>query len=220
MKRQLIFDISDNAYVIREGDKTLFEIDYESLRFDSLGFYNGIFSDGRSANIELVNSANIEKNKKAPYVFNCLNDIFDGIRKELGIEDEQFSTVIPIHKKTIKLYDMAVCAGVGDYLSDDDISGENIETEEINADYALKISGKSMEPTIEDGSTILVKKAETAENGQIVIVNIDGESMVKRYIEIEGHAFLKPDNADYETINIDENKHVQIQGIVIEKTNL
>lgn len=220
MKRQLIFDISDNAYVIREGDKTIFEISYESLRFDSLSFYNGIFSEGRSANIELVNSANVEKNKKAPYVYNCLNDIFDGIRKELGIEEETKIAVIPIHKKLIKLFDMAVCAGNGDYLGDDDLSSENIETDAPNADYALKISGKSMEPTIKDGSIILVKKTEAAENGQIVVVNIDGESMVKRYMETDGHAFLQPDNTDYERIYIDENKHVHIQGIVINTTDL
>ena len=48
--------------------------------------------------------------------------------------------------------------------------------------FGLKISGDSMiEAGINDGDTVIVKKANTADNGQIVVALIDGhEAMLKR----------------------------------------
>ncbi|MFP5520297.1 MAG: transcriptional repressor LexA [Bdellovibrionia bacterium] len=48
--------------------------------------------------------------------------------------------------------------------------------------FALKVQGQSMiEDGIHDGDVILIQKAETARNGEIVVAEIDGEATVKRF---------------------------------------
>lgn len=217
MKRQLLFNINENAYVILENDSIVFEIGFQDLRFDSRAFYNGIYADGKSANIELINSVSPTQSPKAAYVYRWLNAIINDIKTALGEEDVPAETDDAKETKTITLYDMAVCAGVGDFMSVDESSGESMESSLLNADFALRISGHSMEPTLEDGSIVYVEEIEEPADGQIIVVNVDGSSMVKRYRITDGRAFLVPDNesGEYETIEINEEKNIKVQGRVI-----
>ena len=225
MKRLLQFDVTENSYIILESDKTVFEIPFQGLRFDSRAFYQGIYSEGRSTNIELENiTANT--NAKIGYVFKWLNDIIQEINKDLGEEDYDEQDDCPEvsseedsapETKTIILFDMGVCAGIGDFLGSQDSSGKPFETEMLEADYALRISGHSMEPTLADGDIVLVKSIEEPKDGQIVVVNVDGKSMLKRYKIKDGRAMLTPDNEneEFQSILLDDEKSVQVQGVVI-----
>ena len=225
MKRLLQFDTTENSYIILEAGATVFEIPFQGLRFDSRAFYQGIYSDGRSANIKFENIA-ASTNAKIGYVFRWLNDIIQEIQIELGGEDDDERDAllegpsgedsVP-ETKTIILFDMGVCAGIGDFMGSQDSSGEPFETTELEADYALRISGHSMEPTLADGNIVLVKAIEEPVDGQIVVVNVDGKSMVKRYQTKDGRAMLIPDNesGEFQSILLDDEKNVQVQGIVI-----
>lgn len=225
MKRHLQFDVTENSYIILESGTTVFEIPFQGLRFDSRAFYQGIYSEGRSANIELENNAP-STNAKNGYVFRWLYDIIQEIQRELGEEDYDKQDAllegpsgedsVP-ETKTIILFDMGVCAGIGDFMGSQDSSGEPFETTELEADYALRISGHSMEPTLADGNIVLVKAIEEPVDGQIVVVNVDGKSMVKRYQTKDGTAMLMPDNqnGEYQSILIDDEKSVRVQGLVI-----
>lgn len=80
-----------------------------------------------------------------------------------------------------------VSAGCGFELDE----GDNWETIEISdtpearrADYALTISGSSMEPVYYDGDIVLVKEQETVEMGQIGIFILDGSGYIKKYCGI------------------------------------
>lgn len=53
-----------------------------------------------------------------------------------------------------------------------------------NADFAVKISGESMEPYIMDGSTVYVNR-EPLENGDVGIFYIDGDMICKQYYKDE-----------------------------------
>ena len=226
MKRLLQFDITENSYIILESGITVFEIPFQGLRFDARAFYQGIYSEGRSANIKLESIAT-STNAKIGYVFRWLNNIIQEIHRDLGEEDDgqdDFPEVPSAgdsvsETKTIILFDMGVCAGIGDFMGSQDSSGEPFETTVLEADYALRISGHSMEPTLADGSIVLVKAIEEPTDGQIVVVNVDGQSMVKRYREINGQAQLVPDNdcGEYPSISLDESKDVHIQGVVLSK---
>ncbi len=74
-----------------------------------------------------------------------------------------------------------VSAGCGFELDE----GDNWETIEISdtpearrADYALTISGDSMEPVYYDGDIVLVKMQDTVEMGQIGIFILDGSGYI------------------------------------------
>lgn len=223
MKRLLQFDVTENSYIILESGITVFEIPFQGLRFDARAFYQGIYSEGRSANIKLESIAT-STNAKIGYVFRWLNNIIQEIHRDLGEEDDgqdDFPEVPSAgdsvsETKTIILFDMGVCAGIGDFMGSQDSSGEPFETTVLEADYALRISGHSMEPTLADGSIVLVKAIEEPTDGQIVVVNVDGQSMVKRYREINGQAQLVPDNdcGEYPSISLDDSKDVHIQGVI------
>lgn len=81
--------------------------------------------------------------------------------------------------------------------------------------YALKVRGNSMiDEQICDGDIIIVKKQETAANGESVVAMINGQQVTlkKFYVEADGIR-LQPANSDMEPITL-RNEEVQILGIV------
>ena len=98
---------------------------------------------------------------------------------------------------------------------------ENIEdTFPIPVDYIhndtvfmLRVKGESMiEAGIMDGDYVVVRKQETAYNGEIVVAMIDDEATVKRYYKENGHFRLQPENPTMEPIIVPE---VSILGKVV-----
>ena len=64
-----------------------------------------------------------------------------------------------------------------------------------------------------DGDIVIVEKAETADNGEIVVAMVDGEdATVKRFYKEKGHFRLQPENDTMEPIIA---KDVQILGKVV-----
>lgn len=62
--------------------------------------------------------------------------------------------------------------------------------------FGLVVKGTSMEPTIHDGDTIIVRVQESVENGQIAVVLVDGEdATVKEVKESENGLTLIGHNA-------------------------
>ena len=160
----------------------------------SLLFYNGIYKDKSSA-INLTNKTE-QKVRNSTYVFNWLNELIENISCELS-DDEPIENDLPDEVTAtdnittdesmagghiVPLFDFAVCAGNGDFI-DESIGHQDFQTENREADYALIISGESMEPTIPNGSIVLVKKVSELANKDIAIVSTGGETMCKRYIK-------------------------------------
>ena len=67
--------------------------------------------------------------------------------------------------------------------------------------FMLKVRGESMiEAGIFNGDYILVKKANTAENGQIVVALIEDEATVKTFYKEKDHIRLQPENSTMDPI--------------------
>jgi len=83
--------------------------------------------------------------------------------------------------------------------------------------YALKVKGNSMiNEGIHDGDTVIIKRQETAENGQKVVALIDNnEVTLKKLYRENGRIRLQPANPDIKPIYIDPSRIV-IQGIVMD----
>ena len=79
--------------------------------------------------------------------------------------------------------------------------------------YALEVSGDSMvEEGILDGDFALIRKADTAHDGEIVVALIDNEEATLKTFRHEGSMIrLDPANRNYETQRYDPRR-VQIQG--------
>ena len=82
--------------------------------------------------------------------------------------------------------------------------------------FGLKVSGDSMiEAGINDGDTVIVKKVNTANNGQIVVALIDDhEAMLKRIRKKGKVVALESANKKYET-KIFGPDRVKVQGVLV-----
>ena len=82
--------------------------------------------------------------------------------------------------------------------------------------FGLKISGDSMiEAGINDGDTVIVRKTNTANNGQIVVALIDDhEAMLKRIRKKGKVVALESANERYET-KIFGPDRVKVQGVLV-----
>ena len=82
--------------------------------------------------------------------------------------------------------------------------------------FGLKVQGDSMiEAGINDGDTVIIKKTDKADNGQIVVALIDNyEAMLKR-IRVKGKTVaLESANKNYET-KIFGPDRVKVQGVLV-----
>ena len=73
--------------------------------------------------------------------------------------------------------------------------------------FMLTVRGESMiEAGILDGDYILVKKTNSAENGQIFVALIDDEATVKTFYKEKGHIRLQPENSTMDPIIVPDCK--------------
>ena len=81
--------------------------------------------------------------------------------------------------------------------------------------YALRIEGESMiEAGIMDGDIAIIKRAQVAENGQIVVALVDeNEATLKIWQKKKDEIWLVPCNKDYETRKLHPSQ-VRVQGIL------
>lgn len=79
---------------------------------------------------------------------------------------------------------------------------------EFNANedtFILRVKGDSMiNAGILHGDKIVVKKQETAENGEIAVVLIDDSATVKRFYKKDNKIVLHPENDAYSDIIVDD----------------
>ncbi len=73
--------------------------------------------------------------------------------------------------------------------------------------FMLTVRGESMiEAGILDGDYILVKRTNSAENGQIVVALIEDEATVKTFYKEKGHIRLQPENSTMDPIIVPDCK--------------
>ena len=128
------------------------------------------------------------------------------------------SSALPagLRRRSIELYDLPVSAGIGEILSDsthvDDISIPD-DPRTAEADFALRISGDSMEPKYHSGDILLVQHAETVEEGELGIFVLDGAGYFKKY----GGDHLISLNPKYAPIPLRDFANVACYGRVVGK---
>jgi repressor LexA len=82
--------------------------------------------------------------------------------------------------------------------------------------FALEVEGDSMvDAGILDGDTVIIRKGEAAENGQIIVALVDGLEVTLKKLRRRGNSIaLEPANQRYET-KIYPAERVSVQGRLI-----
>ncbi len=79
--------------------------------------------------------------------------------------------------------------------------------------FMLRVAGDSMvDAAICDGDWVVVRRQQSAQNGDIVAALLDDEATVKTFRQRDGHTWLLPQNTRYEPILGD---HASIMGKVV-----
>ena len=123
--------------------------------------------------------------------------------------------VVRTGKRAILLYELPVSAGVGVYLDEAEAESINIPDNDktAEADYALRISGNSMEPKYRDGDILLVRNADSIDVGELGIFLLDGCGFFKVF----GGDRLLSLNPSYGPILLKDFADVQCKGQVVGK---
>jgi repressor LexA len=82
--------------------------------------------------------------------------------------------------------------------------------------YALRVRGQSMiENHIDDGDFVIIRKQETAENGERVVAMIHDEVTLKRFFRDKNHVRLEPANGTMKPIIVDATEDIRILGVLV-----
>jgi len=81
--------------------------------------------------------------------------------------------------------------------------------------YVLQVRGNSMiENHIEDGDFVVIKRQETAENGERVVAMVDNEVTLKKFFRERDHIRLEPANGSMAAIIVDPSRDIKILGVL------
>ncbi len=86
-------------------------------------------------------------------------------------------------RRTVPVYSLPVSAGPGVYIDDTSTEEISIPDNEKTAacDFALRISGNSMEPVYHNGDLVLVEDCDSVEVGELGIFVLDGDGYFKKF---------------------------------------
>jgi repressor LexA len=80
-------------------------------------------------------------------------------------------------------------------------------------EFVLRVKGDSMKDVgIYEGDHVVVRRQDTAANGEIVVALVGDEATVKRFFREDDHVRLQPENAALEPIR---SRDVQVLGRVV-----
>ena len=133
--------------------------------------------------------------------------------------DSEYNRVAMLTRKPkprmlkIDCFTLPASAGTGNFLENEIpeqiLVKESAEAEE--ADYAIPVSGDSMEPTYHDGDKVFVEKCDAVDVGEVGIFILNGEA----YIKERGNKKLISHNEKYKPIVLTENDSIYCCGRVI-----
>lgn len=155
-------------------------------------------------------------------------DQIDTFSKALGLDPKEVlgfndDSNISLVKSIIRIPIIGEIACGDPITAQENISGyveestENLPSGEL---FYLKAKGNSMEPTVPNGSNVLIREQPEVEDGEIaaVLVNSDTEATLKRVKHQGNIIILIPDNQEYNPYIITADNPARILGKAIRFT--
>ena len=125
-------------------------------------------------------------------------------------DETEFSLMIPLYGKIAAGTPIEAIANPSEYIY---IPKSFSTSSEL---YALTIEGESMiEAGIFDGDTAIIRRAEQANNGQIVVALVDNEEATLKVLgkKSGNEVWLLPCNKEYNPIKLTKDR-LKIQGVL------
>ena len=104
-------------------------------------------------------------------------------------------------------------------LTDENIIGDVAITNGENAQFAFLVSDNDMAPLIYRNATVIVMMMDSPKNDDIIIANVNGKTVCRRYVKTSSGVSLVPMNPQATTIHLDNQEKrtaAVIYGKVVE----
>jgi len=133
-----------------------------------------------------------------------------------GKYNKKTCDVIPFTRQ-LKLFDIPVSAGTGEFLDSDSYELLDVSNDVPDfADFALRISGNSMEPEYHNGQIVFVHKQDSLNDGEVGIFGYNNNAYCKKLSLSTTGTKLISLNSDYAPIEISKNEILYVFGKVLE----
>lgn len=127
--------------------------------------------------------------------------------------------VIPVHHAAVPLFEYSVQAGFPSPAESykETLDFNDLLIENAPATFVLRVSGQSMiDAGMCDGDLMVVDRSRTPKNNDIVVMQIDNDYTVKRFIKTSDGFYLKAENSSglYHDIYPQEGQEWHLFGVV------
>lgn len=123
--------------------------------------------------------------------------------KETNVIPYPAASVDSTQMTRIRLYDARVSAGRGNFLDSDYYTTIDVPSKDAKgADFAVTVSGDSMEPMFHDHDMIYVHQQETLDDGEIGVFSLNDNAYIKKLKNDSDGTFLISLNQKYDPIPV------------------
>ena len=119
-------------------------------------------------------------------------------------------------QRVYRLFDIPASAGTGNFLDEsgyDMIKAPSYVPDVV--DFALRVSGDSMEPLLQDGQIIWIKEQQVLDSGEIGVFVYYDDVYCKELVVDGDKAYLRSLNPAYEDIEVREDFGFRTIGKVV-----
>ncbi|MEV2909243.1 XRE family transcriptional regulator [Paenibacillus larvae] len=150
-----------------------------------------------------------------PDKIQLMADYFNVRRSDLT--EEQPTNIYTLAPETVKIPILGAIACGDPILAEENLLGYRFESPDnlpSGTLYYLEAKGDSMEPTIPNGSLVMIRKQSDVEYGEIAAVQLNGdtEATLKRVKKQGDVVLLMPDNPAHEPYIITKDNPARIIG--------
>jgi SOS-response transcriptional repressor LexA len=183
---------------IIEKVAALFEVDVTDLLYRELGKANEPKSRPESF-LSMYSKLTPDRQRK----------VYQRILKlqETESEDDQTPIELPVTILKLERTDLAIA-------DEKELVNRSQKAGKPNFDFAVKIIGSSMLPKFHDQQIVFITAETKAENGQVVLVKVDGKYYIRRYEKTSEGAWLMPFNQDEAQVKIQDDTDFRLIGVV------
>ena len=126
---------------------------------------------------------------------------------------EKLPPFIPLVKTSVPIVGEIACGQP--ITAEQNIDGYAELPDGVQADFALRCRGDSMEPTFEQNDLVLIRQQPEVMNGQIAAIGINGEATLKRIYKQENGVTCVSDNPAYAPMFFPAGEGLTIYGLAV-----
>lgn len=134
----------------------------------------------------------------------------------IGFDDQLPKDIVPISQLQRHRIPVLGSMAAGEPVYDPEFPDVVVDGP-LDADFALRVHGDSMQPNYLDGDLVFLRSVpDVPHNGSVCAVSVDNEAALKHVFRYADHVLLTSDNQQYEPMQYSFAEHdIRILGVPV-----